>query len=83
MVTAEQASHFAWAVRDTLDQYLTVANEHGFTKRQDLLDLLDNYPGRDTLITWIRENCSDMWAEYLDKITAGPASGEDEEQDPA
>jgi hypothetical protein len=83
VVTAEQASHFAWAVRDTLDQYLTVANEHGFTKRQDLLDLLDNYPGRDTLITWIREHCSDMWAEYLDKITADPASAEDEEQDPA
>ena len=87
-VTPEQASLFAWAVRDTLDQYLTVANEHGFTKRRQLLDLLDDYPGRDTLIAWIRECGSDKWGEYLDSITAGPdaagqAAGRDEEQDPA
>jgi len=87
-VTPEQASHFAWAVRDTLDQYLTVANEHGFTKRRQLLDLLDDYPGRDALIAWIRERGSDEWGEYLDSITASPdaadqAAGGDEEQDPA
>jgi hypothetical protein len=33
-VTPEQTGLFAWAVRDTLDQYLTVANERGFTKRR-------------------------------------------------
>ena len=87
-VTPEQASPFAWAVRDTLDQYLTVANERGFTKRRQLLDLLDDYPGRDTLIAWIREHGSDKWSEYLDSITASPdaagqAAGGDEEQDPA
>jgi hypothetical protein len=69
-VTPEQASDFAWAVRDTLDQYLTVANQHGFTKRKQLLDLLDNYPGRDALITWIRGHGSDEWGRYLDRITA-------------
>ena len=58
-VTPQQASHFAWAVRDTLDQYLTVANKHGFTRRRQLLDLLDGYPGRDKLITWIREHGSE------------------------
>ena len=58
-VTPQQASHFAWAVRDTLDQYLTVANKHGFTRRRQLLDLLDGYPGRDELITWIREHGSE------------------------
>ena len=87
-VTPEQASLFAWAVRDTLDQYLTVANEHGFTKRRQLLDLLDEYPGRDALTAWIREYGSDKWGEYLDSITASPdaadqAAGGDEEHDPA
>jgi hypothetical protein len=73
-VTPEQAGLFAWAVRDTLDQYLTVANEHGFTKRGQLLDLLDSYPGREDLITWIRERGNDEWAKYLDSITAGRAA---------
>ncbi len=68
-VTPEQAGIFAWAVRDTLDQYLTVANERGFTKRKQLLDLLDGYPGRDELIAWIRERGSDEWIQYLDSIT--------------
>jgi hypothetical protein len=87
-MTPEQASVFAWAVRDTLDQYLTVANKHGFTRRRQLLDLLDGYPGRDELITWIREHGSDEWAKYLDIITASQdaasqSTGEDEEQDPS
>jgi hypothetical protein len=75
-VTPQQASVFAWAVRDTLDQYLTVANEHGFTKRRQLLDLLDDYPGRGTLIAWIRENGSYKWGEYLDSITASPEAAD-------
>lgn len=87
-VTPQQASHFAWAVREILDQYLTIANQHGFTKRRQLMDLLDNYPGRDELIAWIREHGSDKWGEYLNSITASPdaadqATGGDEEQGPA
>jgi hypothetical protein len=87
-VTPEQASLFAWAVRDTLDQYLAVANQHGFMKRRQLLDLLENYPGRDELIAWIRERGSDKWAEYLNSITVSPdaadhATGGDEEPGPA
>lgn len=87
-VTPQQASRFARAVQDTLDQYLTIANQHGFTKRRQLMDLLDNYPDRDKLIAWIRENGSDKWGEYLDSITANPdaadrAAGGDEEQGPA
>lgn len=70
MVTPEQASIFAWAVRDALDQYLNVANEHGFTRRRQLLDLPDGYPGRGELITWIREHGGHEWIEYLDSITA-------------
>jgi hypothetical protein len=82
-VLPEQASLFAWAIRDTLDQYLTIANQHGFTKRRQLLDLLDNYPGQDALIAWIREYGSDKWGEYLDTLTASPdaadqAAGGDE-----
>ncbi len=80
MVTPAQAGDFAWAVRDTLDQYLTVASQHGFTKRRQLLDLLDGYEERDGLITWIREHGSAEWIRYLDSITAiqeatGPATG--------
>lgn len=78
-VTAEQASHFEWVVRDTLDQYLTVANQHGCTKRGQLLDLLDHHPVRDGLITWIRENGSDQWRQYLDSITASRDAGADQE----
>jgi hypothetical protein len=69
-VTPEQARDFAWAIRDTLDQYLAVASEHGFTRRRQLLDLLDGYPDRDELISWIREHGSAEWIEYLDSITA-------------
>jgi hypothetical protein len=69
-VTLEQASAFEWAVRETLDQYLTVANEHGFTRRQELLNLLDGYGDRDALITWIRQHGSAEWISYLDNITA-------------
>lgn len=75
-VTAEQAAEFAWAVRDTLDQYLTVAGRHGFTKRRQLLNLLDNYPKRDELITWIRERGSPEWNNYLDSITASQDAGD-------
>jgi len=87
-VASQQASDFAWAVRDTLDQYITIANQHGFTKRRELMDLLDNYPSRDELIVWIREHGSDKWGEYLDSITASPdpaaqATDGDEEQGPA
>jgi hypothetical protein len=72
-VTAEQAAEFAWAVRDTLDQYLTVASRHGFTKRRQLLDLLDNYPKRHELITWIRGHGSPEWNSYLDSVTGQDA----------
>jgi hypothetical protein len=86
-VTPEEASLFAWAVRDTLDQYLTITNQRGFTKRRQLLDLLDNYPGRDELIAWIREHGSDKWGEYLNSITTSPDAADQpaggDEQDPA
>jgi hypothetical protein len=81
-VTSRQASLFEWAVRDTLDHYLTVANQHGFTRRGQLLDLLDHHPLRDGLITWIRDHGSDQWRQYLDSITGNQDAGTDQE-DPA
>jgi hypothetical protein len=75
-VTAEQAIEFALTVRETLDQYLAVASKHGFTKRRQLLNLLDAYPKRDELITWIRERGSPDWNNYLDSITASQAAGD-------
>lgn len=86
-VTEQQAAEFAVTVRDTLDQYLTVASRNSFTKRGDLLQLLDNYPRRQEQVAWIREHGSPEWNSYLDSITVSPdASGqpavEGEEQDP-
>lgn len=71
-VTEQQAAEFAWMVRDTLDQYLSVASEHGFTKRSQLLNLLDNHPRRQEQIAWIRDHGSPDWNDYLDSITASP-----------
>jgi hypothetical protein len=67
-VTEQQAAEFALTVRETLDQYLVVASERGFTKRKQLLDLIDSYSQREEQITWIRENCSPDWKTYLDSI---------------
>lgn len=67
-VTPEQASAFEWAVRDTLNQYLKVASENGYTRRKQLTDLLDGYAGRDELIDWIRQKGSPEWTDYLDEI---------------
>jgi len=71
-VTPEQASDFERDVRETFDQYLNVAKERAFTRRQQLLQLLDNYEDRDKLIAWIREHGSAEWGKYLDSITASP-----------
>lgn len=81
-VSPAQAGRFALGVRNALDQYLTVAKKHNFTKRKQLLDLLDSYAGRDDLIAWIREHGSDKWTDYLDSITASQAAEADEVQDP-
>jgi hypothetical protein len=86
-VNPGQASNFERAVQETYDQYLTVAKERGFTKRRQLLQLLDNYENRNELITWIREHGSAEWGKYLDNITASPgaadqATRDDEKQDP-
>jgi hypothetical protein len=82
VATEQQAAEFAVTVRDTLDQYLTVASKNGFTKRGELLDLLDNYPRRQEQVAWIREHGSSEWNSYLDSITVSPDAGEGEEQDP-
>jgi hypothetical protein len=79
-VTAEQASLFDWAVRDTLDQYLTVAARENLTRRSKLLQLLDEYPGRGDLIAWIRQHGSESWTEYLDTNVA--SQGADGDADP-
>jgi hypothetical protein len=71
-VTPKQASNFERAVQETYDQYLTVANKHGFTKRRQLLQLLDNYENRNELIAWTREHGSAEWGKYLDSITTSP-----------
>jgi hypothetical protein len=86
-VTPRQAGSFERAVRETYDQYLTVAKEQGFTKRRQLLQMLDHYEGRDELIAWIREHGSAEWGKYLDSITASPgaadqAAGDDDKQEP-
>jgi hypothetical protein len=74
-VTEQQAAEFAVTVRDTLDQYLAVASKNGFTKRGELLELIDTYPRRQEQIAWIREHGSSEWNSYLDSITFSPEAG--------
>lgn len=55
-VTKAVADHFEWVVRDILNQYLTVAESHGITRRRDLVQMLDQHPDRPKLLGWLRRS---------------------------
>jgi hypothetical protein len=61
----ETVQSFAWDVRKTLNQYLTVAKEQGFTRRGRLLRFLDEHADRPQLIAWLRQGGGDIWTAYL------------------
>lgn len=47
---------FEWTVRNTLNEYLTLARDRGLTSRRALLKVLRNHPDRPKLIEWLRDN---------------------------
>ena len=61
---------FAWDVRRTLNQYLTVAEEQRLAKRGRLLRFLDQHEDRPKLIAWLREGGGDVWTTFLDDLEA-------------
>jgi hypothetical protein len=68
-VTEAEVRLFAADVREALDQYLRYGQEHGLTRQNQLLAVLDNHPDRPQLIKWIRDYGGDMWDKYLGKIS--------------
>jgi len=67
-LSEDAVDRFARDVRDDLDDYLRYGRDHGFTKQSQLVQALDNHPGRPQMIAWLRVNGGDMWTNYLDKI---------------
>ena len=61
------AAQFEWAVRDALDNYLTLARQQSFSKRGKLLKFLDEHPDKPKLLTWIRDYGGPDWSKFLEK----------------
>lgn len=79
-VSDRDVSSFAWSVRKTLAQYLTLASEQGFGRRGRLLRFLNEHADRAQAVEWLRSNGGPVWTDYLDGLheqTEGaPPSGE-------
>lgn len=58
---------FAWDVRRTLNQYLTLAQSERFARRGHLLTFLECHEDRQQLTDWLHQNGGDVWTLYLDK----------------
>jgi hypothetical protein len=56
---------FEWTVRDSLNQYLTLARDAGIGRRGKLLQMLRDHPDRPKLTEWVLENGGAGWATYL------------------
>lgn len=67
-VSWDSARKFAWNVRQTLNNFVTIAERQGFAKRGRLLRFLDRHQDREGLIAWLRVNGGHQWVEYLDRI---------------
>jgi hypothetical protein len=67
-VFPDDVRRFDWAVRTTLNEYLTYAKAEGFTRRSRLVKGLEAHPDRPKLMSWLRTNGGDAWRQYL-----GPA----------
>jgi len=59
---------FEWAVRDTLNEYLTFANTQNIGKRGKLIRALTSHPDVPQLVAWIRTNAGTDWEAYLEKV---------------
>lgn len=68
-VSEADIQRFASGVRETLNQYLVLARKERFSKRKDLIKVLDQHESRADLIQWLRLNGDPNWKNYLDKIS--------------
>lgn len=71
-VDASTVSSFAWVVRRTLDQFLTLAKRESFRKRAQVLTYLDDHPSREGCLQWLRGSGGDDWKGYLAKLPDAP-----------
>jgi hypothetical protein len=67
-VDRKVVQRFAWDVRRTINQYLTLAEEQHFARRGRLLTFLDEHEDRPKLIAWLRENGGDVWTKFLNDL---------------
>ncbi|NVN00821.1 hypothetical protein [Arthrobacter sp. SDTb3-6] len=58
---------FEWAVRDTLNEYLTFASTQNIGRRGKLIKALTSHPDVPKLVDWIRTNAGNDWEAYLEK----------------
>ncbi|QHK18594.1 hypothetical protein GU243_01040 [Pseudarthrobacter psychrotolerans] len=59
---------FEWAVRDTLNEYLTFASTQNIGRRGKLIRALDLHSDVPKLVDWIRTNAGTGWETYLEKV---------------
>ncbi len=69
---SDEVQQFSWSVRRSLNQFVSLAADHGLQKRGALLKLLDRSPDQAELISWLRANGGHIWSKYLDDISAVP-----------
>lgn len=57
-----------WAVRDTLNEYLSFASTQSIGRRGKLIQALTSHPDVPQLADWIRTNAGPRWEAYLAKV---------------
>ena len=68
LVNDSTVANFEWAVRDTLNDYLTFASTQKIDKRGKLIQKLISHPDVPQLVDWIRANAGADWEPYLKKV---------------
>ncbi|MDP5225598.1 MULTISPECIES: VOC family protein [Arthrobacter] len=67
-VDQETVDKFEWAVRDTLNEYLTFASAQNVGRRGRLIKKLTSHPDVPGLAEWIRTNAGSDWEKYLKNV---------------
>jgi len=56
---------FAWTVRTTLNQHLSLTSRQNIGRRAVLLMTLDQHHDQTPLVAWLRVNRGPIWSDYL------------------
>ena len=75
LVTDDMVSRYEPNVRWALRQYVTLAQQEGLTKRSQLVRFLHESSARTELIDWVKQDPSEKWKAYLDRLGAGEPHG--------